>query len=174
MGPVRKIGVIGAGAAGLVAARELLRTGLEVVVYERDAESVGGVWKLDEVTEKDELRGAELHSSMYRSLRTNLPRDLMAFRDFAFDEERDADGEWRRYPTWLSVLRYLQRFAEHFGLLPHVRFGSRVVSVERSEDGRSWLVRFVWPAPRATPAARPRPPLPLPRQHPQSRPAPCE
>ena len=46
--------VVGAGAAGLVAARELLREGHRVQVLER-GEGVGGVWAYTPLTEADPL-----------------------------------------------------------------------------------------------------------------------
>ena len=74
--------VIGAGPAGLVAARELLREGHSVKVFEQ-APWLGGVWKLNEQIEDDPLGQNELrsavHSSMYENLRTNLPREVMSF-----------------------------------------------------------------------------------------------
>ena len=48
------VAVIGAGAAGLMAARELLREGHRVRVYEK-GERLGGVWAYTEETEDDPL-----------------------------------------------------------------------------------------------------------------------
>lgn len=81
--------VIGAGAAGLVAARELQAEGHTVRVLEQ-ASGPGGVWVLDDATETEDPLGQNaarktVHGSMYDSLRTNLPRELMGFRDFPFD-----------------------------------------------------------------------------------------
>eukprot|EP00955_Chlamydomonas_euryale_P035809 350242-Chlamydomonas_euryale.AAC.2 len=49
--------VIGAGAAGLVAARELLREGHSVSVFEQSG-SVGGVWAYDPAVEDDDMLGS--------------------------------------------------------------------------------------------------------------------
>ena len=75
-----KVAVIGAGAAGLVTARELTRAGHEVTVFEQGNE-VGGTWIYRPESEPDPLgqTGSRIHSSMYASMRTNLPRDVMAF-----------------------------------------------------------------------------------------------
>jgi phytoene dehydrogenase-like protein len=48
--------VIGAGAAGIAAARELLREGHSVTVLEQNSR-LGGVWVFDERVEKDDLLG---------------------------------------------------------------------------------------------------------------------
>lgn len=79
--------VIGGGAAGIVATRELLREGHSVTVFEQGPQ-VGGVWKLAEDVEDDPLgqqaSRKQVHSSMYDALRVNLPRELMGFSDFPF------------------------------------------------------------------------------------------
>ena len=48
---------MGAGAAGLVAARELLREGHAVTVYEQGS-TIGGIWQYDEQVEEEDLLGA--------------------------------------------------------------------------------------------------------------------
>lgn len=48
--------VIGAGAAGLVAARELMREGHKVTVFEKGSDS-GGVWVYTDATESPDLLG---------------------------------------------------------------------------------------------------------------------
>ncbi len=94
-----RVAVIGAGAAGLVTARELLRAGLEPVVLEQQR-SVGGTWRYQAETEPDllglDVKDGRVHSSMYASLRTNLPTRLMAFSDFPFGDAPTAraDGLW--------------------------------------------------------------------------------
>ena len=49
---VRKVVVIGAGAAGLVTARELIRAGFSVTVFEQSTR-VGGLWVYEPATESD-------------------------------------------------------------------------------------------------------------------------
>lgn len=79
--------VIGAGAAGLVAARELLREGHRPTVFEQGSRA-GGVWVYTEATEEgahgEAKQAGSVHSSMYRHLRTNLPREVMSYADFPF------------------------------------------------------------------------------------------
>jgi hypothetical protein len=111
------VAVVGAGAAGLAAARELRAEGHVVRVYEAGAD-VGGTWRYD--------AGASAHSSMYASLRTNLPRELMAFSDLAFDASAPLTGDARRYCGHAEVLAYLVAFADTHALRPLIRFGVRV------------------------------------------------
>ncbi|CAI5465841.1 unnamed protein product [Closterium sp. Yama58-4] len=146
------VAVIGAGAAGLAAARELMREGHAVTVIEAGGE-IGGVWAYDERIETEDLLGLDpnrqqVHSSMYASLRTNLPRELMGYLDFPFSaplpgdcpdadvdsrdgnsaDSRQDDADLRRFPSHREVLRYLRRYAERFGISNRVELHTRVIS----------------------------------------------
>lgn len=134
----QRVAVVGAGAAGLVTARELTRLGHAVSVFEQTAE-IGGVWVYTPATDEDPLgqRGRRVHGSLYPSLRTNLPRDLMAFLDYPFDGRGGGDDEWPRFPGHAHVLTYLRNFARHFDLRGCIRFDTRVASIER---GDGWFV----------------------------------
>ncbi len=135
--------VIGAGAAGLVAARELLREGHKVTVFEQGSR-VGGVWVYTEEIEKDDLLGRDpnrlkvcrlfwqaaalsnaaraslghqVHSSMYSGLRTNLPREIMSYLDFPFTPElmgKSRSVDPRRFCSHVEV--------GQGGFLVHARF----------------------------------------------------
>ncbi|XP_066340047.1 flavin-containing monooxygenase FMO GS-OX-like 2 [Miscanthus floridulus] len=134
------VAVVGAGAAGLVAARELRREGHTPVVFERAA-AVGGTWLYTApATSSDPLGAAATHSSLYASLRTNLPRETMGFLDFPFAAGAAAGSrDPHRFPGHEEVLRYLEAFARRFDLLRLVRFETEVLSVRR-EDGGRWAV----------------------------------
>ena len=70
-----------------MAARELLREGHRPTVLEQGSRA-GGVWVYTEATEEgthaEATRERSVHSSMYRHLRTNLPREVMSYADFPF------------------------------------------------------------------------------------------
>lgn len=137
------VAVIGAGAAGLVAARELHREGHKVVVFEKD-DQVGGLWMYDPRVEPDPL-GLDLtrpvvHSSLYESLRTNLPRETMGFMDYPFVTREGEGRDPRRFPGHREVLMYLQDYAREFGIEEMVRFGCEVVNVEMIDSGK-WKVK---------------------------------
>ncbi|KAL6645367.1 hypothetical protein ACP70R_016975 [Stipagrostis hirtigluma subsp. patula] len=137
-----RVAVIGAGAAGLAAARELRREGHGPVVFER-ASCVGGTWVYDPDAPADSLAAGATHSSLYASLRTNLPREAMGFLDFPFAAGPDA-GDPRRYPAHQEVLRYIDGFARRFDLHRLVRLHAEVLSVRRRHDqaSSSWKVRW--------------------------------
>ncbi|KAL3738004.1 hypothetical protein ACJRO7_019523 [Eucalyptus globulus] len=137
------VAVIGAGAAGLVAARELRREGHRVVVFEREPRA-GGTWVYTPATEPDPLgfdpSRPVVHSSLYKSLRTNLPREVMGFGDYPFLPRADGSGDPRRYPGHEEALAYLEDFAREFGLEEVVRFEEEIVGVGKAEEGGKWKV----------------------------------
>ena len=134
-----RVAVIGAGAAGLVTAHELRTAGHAVTVFEQ-SEHVGGLWNYTDSVEDDTLGqrpSRRIHGSLYESLRVNLPRDLMPFDGYTFDDAGGGCDDWPRYPHHTRVLEYLRRFADDTGVGDVVRFGHRVRRVVR--DG-GWLV----------------------------------
>ncbi|KAL5170015.1 Flavin-containing monooxygenase FMO GS-OX-like 3 [Glycine soja] len=137
-----RVAVIGAGVAGLAAARSLRREGLDVVVFEK-SNHLGGTWSYDPRTDSDPVgldpNREVVHTSLYRSLRTNLPRQLMGFLDYPFPNRNNGDP--RTFPGHEEVLWFLNRFSDEFGLRGLTRFGSEVVRVELvSEKSDSWVV----------------------------------
>ena len=140
-GPLQlKVAVIGAGVSGLIAARELQREGHRPIIFEK-SDKIGGLWVYDPRTESDPLSHEMVHSSLYFSLRTNLPRVLMGFSDFPFSEREY--GDRRAFPGHREVAAYLNDFATQFGIAELVRFNSEVVRVE-AVDGRAeeWVVEW--------------------------------
>ncbi|GMP42878.1 hypothetical protein CsSME_00012469 [Camellia sinensis var. sinensis] len=142
MGPCLKVAVIGAGAAGLIAARELQRENHRVTVFEK-ADQLGGTWVYNPQVETDQL-GLDsnreiVHSSLYFSLRTNIPRQLMGFSDYPFGIREN--GDQRNFPRHEEVLRFLNDFAREFGITELIRFGTEVVRVERVDlRNDEWVV----------------------------------
>jgi len=116
-----RVCVVGCGAGGLVAARVLRSVAHHLVVYEREL-SLGGVWRPESAV-------------LYSGLTTNLPRQIMGFRDVAFEGERS-------FVSAADVAHYLRKYAAHHKLEDCIRFGCEVKAVERvQEDGRSiWRV----------------------------------
>ncbi|XP_010546436.1 PREDICTED: flavin-containing monooxygenase FMO GS-OX-like 4 [Tarenaya hassleriana] len=141
------VAVIGAGAAGLVAARELRREGHSVVVFERQNQA-GGTWIYTDHVESDPLSldptRPVVHSSVYGSLRTNLPRECMGFRDFPFVTRPGESKDPRRFPAHSEVLSYLQEFVREFEIEEMIRFETAVVKVAPAAgdggDGGKWRI----------------------------------
>ncbi|KAL6906420.1 hypothetical protein ACP4OV_004021 [Aristida adscensionis] len=129
----RTVAVVGAGAAGLAAARELLREGLAVAVFEKSGRA-GGTWAYDPRADADPLgrdpaSPGAVHGSLYASLRTNLPRELMGFSDFPL-AGRVFAGDARTFPGHREVLAFLDAFAEESGVAARIRLHAEVLRVQ--------------------------------------------
>jgi dimethylaniline monooxygenase (N-oxide forming) len=123
----RRVAVIGAGAAGLTAAKTLLAGGHDVTVFEKGSR-VGGMW----VYEND--NGA---SPAYFTLHINTAKKITAFGDFPFA------GEVGLFPSHWEMASYLEDYARHFEVTKHIRFNRVVSNVEpvggvQGEQG--WIV----------------------------------
>ncbi|PZQ94953.1 MAG: monooxygenase [Cereibacter sphaeroides] len=113
---VERVGIIGAGIAGLCTAKLMIALGYEVQVFDKDAE-VGGVWAA---------------SRRYPGLATQNPRDTYAFSDFPMPAD---------YPEWPSgsqMQAYLQSYADHFGVTPYLRLNTLITGATQDADG--WTI----------------------------------
>src|SRR5580704_8998045 len=111
-----KVGIIGAGFAGIATAKVLKQVGHEVVVFDK-AGDVGGVWST---------------TRRYPGLTTQSPRDMYALSDFPMP---------KRYPEWPSgaqIQDYLAAYATNFGLDPFIRLNTEVTRASTTEGGAGW------------------------------------
>ncbi|GJQ14554.1 hypothetical protein GpartN1_g6345.t1 [Galdieria partita] len=118
-----KIAVIGAGAAGLIAAKNLRDSGLFQVEVFEEMDTVGGTW----VYQEEIASSYYFQSSMYRDLRTNLPKEIMGFLDFPFDDSFGVSS----FPSHQVVLSYLMSFCKTFQLFELIRFHCVVKKISR-------------------------------------------
>lgn len=122
--------IIGAGMAGVCTARHSLANGFKTTIFEQTG-TIGGTWVYCANTDKDEY-GLDIHSSMYKSLRTNLPKEVMGFPDFTFPEQNQS------YIPAQDVLQFIRDYAENFKVNEHIKFRHYVVRA-RPYDGK-WEV----------------------------------
>lgn len=119
------VGVIGAGAAGIAVAWQLVAAGLEAEVLERGTE-VGGVWNY----------GAP-QGRVYLSTHTISSKPMTQFPDWPLP------SSYPDYPHHSEMLDYLRAYADRFGVRERVRLGTEVVGVEpeaEDEPGTAWTV----------------------------------
>jgi NADPH-dependent 2,4-dienoyl-CoA reductase/sulfur reductase-like enzyme len=103
-----RIAIVGAGPAGIVAARYALEAGFEPTVFEA-GDRLGGQWDL-----------AGPHSGVWPGMHTNTSRELTAFSDFP------PPAEYPLHPTAEQIRDYLEAYADAFGVIDRIRFGSQV------------------------------------------------
>ena len=119
-----RVGIIGAGVAGLVTAKVLQQAGHDVIVVDKVSD-IGGVWSA---------------TRRYPGLCTQSPKAQYALSDFPMP---------RAFPEWPSgeqVQTYLIDYAEHNDVRP--RLSTEVLSVERAGDG--WRLELASPTGAAT------------------------
>lgn len=120
-----RVGIVGAGPAGLAAARQLLRGGFDVELLERGGQ-VGGVWNY-----------GRPQGRVYRSTHTISSKPTTEFPDFPLPDH------FPDYPHHSQMLEYVQTYAQRFGLEQQVRFYTPVTDVAPEDRGRAdtgWVV----------------------------------
>lgn len=118
--------IIGAGSSGVAVGKALKQAGVGFDCFEIGSD-LGGMWRY----END--NGL---SSAYRSLHIDTSRGNLAYSDFPFPE--DLPDFLSHRPDFLShraVLRYLEAYADHFGVRGHIRFGTAVQQAAPAPDG---------------------------------------
>lgn len=121
---MKTVAVIGAGPAGLVAAKYLKSEGFHPVVFEQGG-SVGGQWS-----------GDARYSGVWPGMHTNTSREMTAFSDLRHEPDTPV------YPANQTMHAYLERYAERFDLLSCVQLHTRVLHLDRDPAGAGWLLRF--------------------------------
>jgi len=111
--------VIGAGMSGLLAAIRLEEAGIPYVVVEKNAR-VGGTWL----------------ENRYPGCRVDV---MNHFYSYSFEPNHD----WSEYYSQRDELQaYFERCARKYGVEPHIRFETEVVSARYQEPSASWSVRL--------------------------------
>ena len=151
---MKAVAIIGAGPAGLVAAKTLLHSypndTFSVRVFEQSP-SVGGLWPAQ----------ADQHNGLINpQMRTNLCRFTVCFSDLAWesvesihshgtsesaDQRESHEVPPPLYPKAWQVGQYLQQYARKYLEDGTVSYNTRVLTADRlaSGDGITWLLTAV-------------------------------
>ncbi|KAK6365518.1 uncharacterized protein PV06_10560 [Exophiala oligosperma] len=111
---MRRVVIVGAGPCGLVALKEMLEHGHNVMICEQE----------------DRLGGVFASAVAYPNLHLTITNWAMAFSDFP-------DPLRLRYSTAEEYLQYLQAYTDHFNLEPHIQYRTKVTAAKLSSKG-SW------------------------------------
>ncbi|MGH9792077.1 MAG: flavin-containing monooxygenase, partial [Candidatus Acidiferrales bacterium] len=116
--PEHDVAIIGTGFAGLCMAIKLKQEGRQNFVLIERGQSVGGTWR----------------DNHYPGAACDVPSHLYSF-------SFEPNAQWsRKYPTQPELYRYLKGIAEKYALLPHIRFGTKLLGAEYDEAGEFWRV----------------------------------
>ena len=113
-----RIGIVGAGFAGVSTAKVLASVGYDVHVFEKEPD-VGGVWAA---------------SRRYPGLTTQNPRSTYALSDFPMPDD---------YPEWPSgeqVQQYFEAYIDHFDIRRLISFNTRIESARWNSEKAKWVV----------------------------------
>ncbi len=116
--PIDKVGIIGAGVAGLFAARTLQKAGFTFEIFERNS-GVGGVWNVG-----------------YHTYGLQTPRELYDFPDWPMPDD------FPLLPTGEQLQSHIASYARQFGLMDHIHFHCDVTKFEPNKDGAGWIVHY--------------------------------
>ena len=133
----KRVAVIGAGPAGLVALKSLLEDGYDATAFE-SSPVIGGLWNYDAF--RNDLGYQEVDhydqpiQGVYESLRMNTSKEVTAFSDYPAKESASP------FLTHLEYLDYMTSYADHFNLNGKIRLNSRVTQLQKENNG--WQVTY--------------------------------
>lgn len=137
-----RVAIIGAGPSGMAqlrafeAAADAGDTVPEVVCFEKQADW-GGQWNFTWRTGLDEF-GEPVHSSMYRNLWSNGPKEALEFADYTFDEHFGKPIS--SYPPRPVLWDYIAGRLETTDVRRHIRFQTIIRWVRFDEDTETFTV----------------------------------
>ena len=105
--------IIGAGWSGLMACKSMLEEGLSVITLEK-RDGIGGLWLYSDDPNEP---------TVMQSTCTTSSSCLTEMSDFPMPEEIGM------FPHHIDVLEYLQSYAKHFKLMPHIRLNTGVLQL---------------------------------------------
>lgn len=122
----KSVCIVGAGPAGLVAAKTFLKTGkCDVTVYEK-SNRLGGIWALDE---------SSVGNYLSPHTPTNLSKFTVGFSDWSWDSvglSKDEDGDGApMFPKAWQVNRYLEAYRERFIPDHAIKYEHEVTNISR-------------------------------------------
>jgi dimethylaniline monooxygenase (N-oxide forming) len=116
---IRRVAIIGAGVSGLATARILLAQGLDCTLFERRP-TLGGVW-----------------ADGYLNFGVQVQRELYEFPDWPLPANA------AKFPLGSAFQDYLTDYAQHFGVLPHIRLGCTVLGLtQQAAPGSGWRITY--------------------------------
>jgi cation diffusion facilitator CzcD-associated flavoprotein CzcO len=114
--------IVGAGASGLAALKNLQEAGIPCDSFERE-DDIGGNWYFGKPC-----------SSVYQSTHLISSKRLTEYTDFPMPKE------FPPYPNHRQVLQYFRSYAEHFQLRDRITFNTSIKNAVPTDQG--WRIEF--------------------------------
>lgn len=114
---ITTIGVIGAGVAGIGAARLLGQAGFDCEIFEK-GDQVGGVW-----------------TAGYHTFGLQTPKSLYEVPDYPVPES------YPRVPSGAELQAYFENYAKDFKVFEKIRFNTEIIRLEQLNNS-SWLIHY--------------------------------
>jgi len=114
---IKTIGIIGAGVAGIGAARLLGQAGFDCEVFEK-GDQVGGVW-----------------TAGYHTFGLQTPKSLYEIPDYPIPDQ------YPRVPSGAELQAYFENYAKDYKVFERIRFNTEIKQLEQHKDG-SWIVDY--------------------------------
>jgi 4-hydroxyacetophenone monooxygenase len=109
-----KVGIIGAGLSGILAAHRLQQIGASVTIFEKN-QGIGGTW----------------FDNVYPGCRVDVPSQLYCYSCLPSESSH-------KFATQSEIKQYLQHAAAEFGVLDLIRFRTEIIGAAFSEQGHPW------------------------------------
>ncbi len=138
----KRVAVIGAGPSGLAVLRAFQSAKAkgadipEIVCFEKQ-DNWGGLWNYTWRTGLDQF-GEPVHSSMYRYLWSNGPKEGLEFADYSFEEH--FGKQIGSYPPRAVLFDYIQGRVQKAGVRDWIRFSTAIRMVRHDADRGKFTV----------------------------------
>ncbi|PGH27598.1 hypothetical protein AJ80_00611 [Polytolypa hystricis UAMH7299] len=119
------VAVIGLGALGLVALKNLLEEGFDATGYDKNS-FIGGLWQY--------VDGPQ--TSVLESTVINISKERGCYTDFPFPEDVGS------FATGEQVAKYLDDYTAHFSLADKIHLNTDVLGVTRGEKLNKWEIEL--------------------------------
>lgn len=142
MNSKKRVAIIGAGPSGMAQLRAFEsaeRAGAEIpelVCFEKQSDW-GGQWNFSWRTGVD-AHGEPVHSSMYRNLWSNGPKEVLEFADYTFDEHFGRPIS--SYPPREALWDYIAGRLKNSDVRRYIRFETVVRWVTFDEEAKTFAV----------------------------------
>jgi thioredoxin reductase len=137
---MKSVCIIGAGPAGLVAAKTFLQKGGYCVTVFEASDRAGGMWR---------AQSGEYGEKCSPEMRTNLSRFTVAFSDLSWASVDLSDpvtgatspSALPIFPKAWQVGRYLAQYARKFDVDARIKYNHRVLNAKYLDNSRGWEIR---------------------------------